>query len=133
MNTIRSKKHNIGTYEMKKITLSCFDDKRYLLEDGVTSYAYGHHRIEDMERSEYEYERAIELRDRPVETSEELELYFEEIAEYNKRVMEKKLKKKSKPVRMRIWVVKNLWLKEASRKLKAGEVTVKMLKSGKLC
>ena len=41
MNTIRSTKHSIGTYEMRKVTLSCFDDKRYLLEDGVTSYAYG--------------------------------------------------------------------------------------------
>ena len=133
MNTIRSKKHNIGTYEMKKITLSCFDDKRYLLEDGVTSNAYGHHGIEDMKSSKDEYERSAELSRRPVETSEELELYFEEIAEYNKRVMEKKRKKKSKLQPLRLRVVKNLWLKEASRKLKAGEVTVKMLKSGKLC
>jgi hypothetical protein len=30
---------------MRKVTLSCFDDKRYLLEDGVTSYAYGNCRI----------------------------------------------------------------------------------------
>jgi hypothetical protein len=29
----------------RKVTLSCFDDKRYLLEDGVTSYAYGNRRI----------------------------------------------------------------------------------------
>jgi hypothetical protein len=42
MNTIRSVKHQIGTYEMRKVTLSCFDDKRHLLEDGITSYAYGH-------------------------------------------------------------------------------------------
>jgi hypothetical protein len=47
MNTIRSKKHTIGTYEIRKITLSCFDDKRYLLEDGVTSYAYGNRRIKN--------------------------------------------------------------------------------------
>jgi hypothetical protein len=45
MNTIRSTKHTIGTYETRKVTLSCFDDKRYLLEDGVTSYAYGSQRI----------------------------------------------------------------------------------------
>jgi hypothetical protein len=45
MNTIRSTKHTIGTYETRKVTLSCFDDKRYLLEDGVTSYAYGSRRI----------------------------------------------------------------------------------------
>ena len=46
MNTIRSTKHIIGTYEIQKVTLSCFDDKRYLLDDGVTSYAYGNRRIE---------------------------------------------------------------------------------------
>ena len=47
MNTIRSTKHSIGTYEMRKVTLSCFDDKRYLLEDGVTSYAYGNRNIQN--------------------------------------------------------------------------------------
>ena len=46
MNTIRSTKHSIGTYEMRKVTLSCFDDKKYLLEDGVTSYAYGNKNIQ---------------------------------------------------------------------------------------
>ena len=45
MNTIRSTKHIIGTYEIQKVTLSCFDDKRYLLDDGVSSYAYGNMRI----------------------------------------------------------------------------------------
>ena len=25
-----------------KISLSCFDDKRYIHENGLTSYAYGH-------------------------------------------------------------------------------------------
>jgi hypothetical protein len=47
MNTIRSMKHTIGTHEMRKVTLSCFDDKRYLLEDGVTSYAYGNKNIQN--------------------------------------------------------------------------------------
>ena len=45
MNTMRSVKHQVGTYEMRKLTLSCFDDKRHLLNDGVTSYAYGHKNI----------------------------------------------------------------------------------------
>jgi hypothetical protein len=45
MNTMRSVKHQIGTYEMRKVTLSCFDDKRHLLDDGVTSYAYGNKNI----------------------------------------------------------------------------------------
>ena len=34
---------------------------------------------------------------------------------------------------IRICLTKKLWLKEVNRKLKAGEVTVEMLKSGKLC
>jgi hypothetical protein len=45
MNTIRSTKHVIGTYQIQKVTLSCFDDKIYLLDDEVTSFAYGNRRI----------------------------------------------------------------------------------------
>ena len=45
MKTIRSNNHQIGSYELNKVSLSCFDDKRYILEDGMTSYAYGHHLI----------------------------------------------------------------------------------------
>ena len=39
MKTIRSKKHQLGSYELNKISLSCFDDKRYIHENGITSYA----------------------------------------------------------------------------------------------
>ena len=42
MKTIRSQNHQIGSYEINKVSLSCFDDKRYILEDGISSYAYGH-------------------------------------------------------------------------------------------
>ena len=42
MKAIRSEKHQLGSYEINKVSLSCYDDKRYLLEDGITSYAYGH-------------------------------------------------------------------------------------------
>ena len=45
MRTIRSDCHQIGSYQLNKISLSCFDDKRYILEDGITSYAYGHKNI----------------------------------------------------------------------------------------
>ena len=41
MNTIRSECHQIGSYELNKISLSCFDDKIYIHNDGITSYAYG--------------------------------------------------------------------------------------------
>ena len=43
MKTIRSKDHHIGSYEINKISLSYFDDKRYLHENGLDSYAYGHY------------------------------------------------------------------------------------------
>ena len=31
MKKIQSKKHKIGTYKINKISLSCFDDKRFVL------------------------------------------------------------------------------------------------------
>ena len=39
---IQSKKHKIGTYEINKISLSCFDDKRFVLDDGIPTLAYFH-------------------------------------------------------------------------------------------
>ena len=35
MKRIGSKNHNLGTYETNKRSLSCFDDKRYILENGI--------------------------------------------------------------------------------------------------
>ena len=35
MKRIQSKKHKLGNYEIDKISLSCFDDKRYVLDDGI--------------------------------------------------------------------------------------------------
>ena len=45
MKTIRSKNHELSSYEINKVSLSCFDDKRYIHKDGKTSYAYGHKNI----------------------------------------------------------------------------------------
>ena len=39
---IQAQKHKIGTYEIDKISLSCFDDKRYVLDDGIHALAYFH-------------------------------------------------------------------------------------------
>ena len=39
---IQAKKHKIETYEIDKISLSCFDDKRQVLDDGVYTLAYFH-------------------------------------------------------------------------------------------
>ena len=42
MKRIQSKLHRIGTYDIYKISLSCFDDKRYILGDGINSLAFFH-------------------------------------------------------------------------------------------
>ena len=40
--TFRSSKHTVNTVELTKVCLSAFDDKRFILPDGVTTLAYGH-------------------------------------------------------------------------------------------
>ena len=42
MKIIQSKKHKLGIYEIDKISLLCFDDKRYVLDDGIRTWAYFH-------------------------------------------------------------------------------------------
>jgi len=41
MRSIRSELHQISSYHLNKVSFSPFDDKRYILDDGITSYAYG--------------------------------------------------------------------------------------------
>ena len=50
MKTIRSDKHQLYSFEINKVSLSCFDDKRYVLKDGISSYAYGHRKITNNKR-----------------------------------------------------------------------------------
>ena len=40
MRRIQSKRHKMGTYEINKISLSCFDDKRLVLNNGIYTLAY---------------------------------------------------------------------------------------------
>ena len=40
MKRIQSKFHRIRTYDVCKISLSCVDYKRYVLDDGVNTLAY---------------------------------------------------------------------------------------------
>ena len=40
MKRIQVKFHRIGTYDVCKISLSCFDGKRYILDDGINSLSY---------------------------------------------------------------------------------------------
>ena len=46
MKRIQSNLHNISAYDIKKISLSCFDDKRYVLDDGINTLAYFHKDID---------------------------------------------------------------------------------------
>ena len=39
---IKSKKHQIGTYGINKISLSCFDDKKFVLGDSIHILSYFH-------------------------------------------------------------------------------------------
>ena len=40
MRRIQGKKHKMGTHKMNKISLSVFDDKRFVLDDGIHTLAY---------------------------------------------------------------------------------------------
>ena len=42
MKTIRSEYHPVSSYQIHKVSLSYFDDKRYHNLDGIRRYAYGH-------------------------------------------------------------------------------------------
>ena len=48
MKRIQSKLHEIGTYDVFKISLSYFDDKRYVLHDGLNTLAYFHKDIKNL-------------------------------------------------------------------------------------
>ena len=47
MRRIQGKKHKMGTYEINKISLSVFDDKRFVLNDGIDTLAYFHKDLEN--------------------------------------------------------------------------------------
>ena len=42
MKRIQAKKPKIGTYEIDKISLLCFDNKRFVLDDEIHTLAYFH-------------------------------------------------------------------------------------------
>jgi hypothetical protein len=46
---ISSKNHVLSTKKMTKISLSPFDDKRYLLSDTHDTLAHGHYRIPELQ------------------------------------------------------------------------------------
>ena len=46
-NILRSYEHEVFTEEVNKIALSALDDKRYILDDGIHTLAWGHHKIKN--------------------------------------------------------------------------------------
>ena len=47
MKRIQSKLLKIATYDVCRINVSCFDDKRYISNDEITTLAYSHQDLED--------------------------------------------------------------------------------------
>ena len=42
---LQSKLHTISSVEIKKLSFSPLDDKRYILDDAINTLAFGHYRI----------------------------------------------------------------------------------------
>ena len=42
MKRILIENYSIGSYLLNKVSLSCYDDKRFILAHGINSLAYGH-------------------------------------------------------------------------------------------
>jgi len=47
MKLFRSRKHQMTMDEVNKVSLSAFDDKRFLVDE-IQSYAYGHYKIKQL-------------------------------------------------------------------------------------
>ena len=45
MKRIEKKQHKIKTYEINKISLSCFDNKRFILDDGIHTLVHYHNEL----------------------------------------------------------------------------------------
>ena len=41
-NTIQSRDHRLASYQQCRASLTCFDTKRWIREDGIHTYAHGH-------------------------------------------------------------------------------------------
>ena len=49
--SFRSFDHQLYTIKTEKKSLSAYENKRYLLEDGITSYPYGHYKIKQIQNN----------------------------------------------------------------------------------
>lgn len=42
MNRTQSKDHNVWTYRINKTSLSCYNNKKYIIEDGCSRLSHSH-------------------------------------------------------------------------------------------
>ena len=82
VTSITSDKHTLNITESNKIALSAFDDKRYYLSDGVRSYAYGHYKMGQKQKTHQErtLKSYIEMNGREIigDLAEQLDSEIEE-------------------------------------------------------
>ena len=57
MERTQTKKHKLGTYEIDKISLSCFDDKRHILNDRICTLPYFHKDVSQVVEIEKGYDK----------------------------------------------------------------------------
>ena len=67
MRRIQGKKHKMGTYEINKISLSVFDDKIFVLDDGIHTLAYFHKDLKNHRWSQIKITVYKEILDRRVD------------------------------------------------------------------
>lgn len=48
MNFIQSNKHVVHSKTMNKVVLSANDDKRFIMNDGINTLAYGHYKLKKL-------------------------------------------------------------------------------------
>lgn len=53
MKSIRSYSHELYTVSLNKVSLSSYDNKRYVLEDGINTLAHGHYKIKQCDGFTY--------------------------------------------------------------------------------
>ena len=47
MRTIRSQNDHVDTYDINTVSLSRYDDKKFIKDDGISTYAYGQYAIDN--------------------------------------------------------------------------------------
>ena len=71
MRRIRAEKHKVRTYKIDKISLSVFDDKRFVFNDGIHTLAYFHKDIDSYKKKRINKKR-VPIEKKEIHTKEEI-------------------------------------------------------------